>query len=77
MFERGATEARINHDETRVEAQRAEREVAALSQRYAEYAAGIVVRRLGQTGASDETGDLSRRVSALPDRSEPTPARGT
>ena len=39
MFERGATEARIIHDETRVEAQRTEREVAALAQRYAEYAA--------------------------------------
>lgn len=38
MFERGATEARIIHDESRVEAQRAEREVAALAQRYAEYA---------------------------------------
>jgi superfamily II DNA or RNA helicase len=38
MFERGATEARIIHDEVRVEAQRSEREVAAMAQRYAEYA---------------------------------------
>lgn len=39
MFERGATEARVVHDETRIEAQRDEREVAAMAQRYAEYAA--------------------------------------
>lgn len=40
VFERGATEARVVHDETRIEAQRDEREVAAMAQRYAEYAAG-------------------------------------
>ena len=40
MFERGATEARVVHDETRVEAQRDERELAAIAQRYSEYAAG-------------------------------------
>jgi hypothetical protein len=39
IFERGATEARIVHDEARVEARRDERELAALAQRYAEYAA--------------------------------------
>lgn len=38
MFERGASEARIIHDEDRVEAQRSEREVAAMAQRYSEYA---------------------------------------
>lgn len=40
VFERGATEAHIVHDEERVEAHRDERELAALAQRYAEYAAG-------------------------------------
>lgn len=39
VFERGATEAHVIHDEARVEAHRDEREVAALHQRYAEYAA--------------------------------------
>ncbi len=39
VFERGATEARVVHDERRIEAQRDEREVAAMAQRYAEYAA--------------------------------------
>ncbi len=39
VFERGATEARIVHDEARVEAHRDERELAALAQRYADYAA--------------------------------------
>lgn len=38
MFERGASEARIIHDEDRAEAQRSEREVAAMAQRYSEYA---------------------------------------
>lgn len=40
VFERGATEARIVHDEHRIETHRDERELAALAQRYAEYAAG-------------------------------------
>jgi superfamily II DNA or RNA helicase/very-short-patch-repair endonuclease len=40
VFERGATEARIVHDESRIESHRDERELAALAQRYAEYAAG-------------------------------------
>lgn len=39
VFERGATEERILHDEDRIEARRDERERAALAQRYAEYAA--------------------------------------
>lgn len=39
VFERGATEAHIVHDEDRVEARRDERELAAIAQRYAEYAA--------------------------------------
>jgi len=40
VFERGASEARVVHDEIRIEAQRDERELAAIAQRYAEYAAG-------------------------------------
>ncbi|KPH21402.1 DEAD/DEAH box helicase family protein [Rhodococcus sp. D-46] len=40
LFERGATEARVVHDESRIEAHRDERELAAMAQRYAEYAAG-------------------------------------
>ena len=38
VFERGATQARIVHDEARIETHRDERELAALAQRYAEYA---------------------------------------
>ncbi|MDX3213954.1 DEAD/DEAH box helicase family protein [Streptomyces sp. ME02-6991-2B] len=38
LFERGRVEERIVHDADRVEARRAERELAALAQRYAEYA---------------------------------------
>ncbi len=38
MFERGAIEQRIVHDETRVEQRRLEREQEALAQRYASYA---------------------------------------
>lgn len=38
LFERGATEERILHDEQRIETARDEREVAALAQRYADYA---------------------------------------
>lgn len=38
VFERGATEARVVHDETRIEAHRDEREMAAMAQRYADYA---------------------------------------
>lgn len=40
LFERGATEARVIHDKSRIEAHRDERELAAMAQRYAEYAAG-------------------------------------
>lgn len=40
LFERGATEARVIHDEYRIETHRDERELAAMAQRYAEYAAG-------------------------------------
>lgn len=40
IFERGATESHVVHDESRIEAHRDERELAALAQRYAEYAAG-------------------------------------
>jgi superfamily II DNA or RNA helicase/very-short-patch-repair endonuclease len=43
MFERGATEARLVHDEARIEARRDERELAALAQRYSDYAAGTEV----------------------------------
>lgn len=39
LFERGATEERIMHDERRIEARRDDRERAAMAQRYAEYAA--------------------------------------
>jgi hypothetical protein len=39
LFERGATEERIMHDEQRIEARRDDRERAALAQRYAEYVA--------------------------------------
>jgi superfamily II DNA or RNA helicase len=39
LFERGAIESRIVHDQERVEARRAERALEALAQRYAKYAA--------------------------------------
>ena len=39
LFERGAIEDRVIHDEIRVEAQRSERLQAAIAQKYAEYAA--------------------------------------
>jgi hypothetical protein len=38
MFERGAIEQRVVHDEARVEQRRVEREREALAQRYATYA---------------------------------------
>lgn len=38
LFERGAIEQRVVHDETRIEQRRSEREQEALAQRYAEYA---------------------------------------
>jgi superfamily II DNA or RNA helicase len=38
IFERGAIDARVVHDQERVEARRAERELEAMAQRYSEYA---------------------------------------